>query len=80
VILPRKQVKAWIFGHSHVWKHEKQDDLHLVNLPATAWVFRPEVPAGWVDVSLQKRGAVFQLYTLQKDHPQNEQRLELKWR
>lgn len=80
LVLPRKQVKAWIFGHTHAWGHTERDGLHLVNLPPTAWLFVPEKPAGWVDVKLKENGAVFELVALKKDHLQHGQKLDLKWR
>ena len=31
---PRKQAKAYLFGHSHRWQHDRTDDgLELINLP-----------------------------------------------
>ena len=47
VLLPRKQVKALFYGHSHVWTYTKRDGMHLVNLPPTAWLFMPALPQGW---------------------------------
>jgi Icc protein len=80
VIVPRKQVKAWIYGHTHAWGHRERDGVHFINLPPTAWLFVPSKPAGWVDVRLKDDGAVLQLAALKKNHPQNGQKLELKWR
>ncbi|EAQ77373.1 metallophosphoesterase family protein, partial [Blastopirellula marina] len=40
----KKQVKAYVFGHSHVWSHARDGDLHLINLPASAYVFNPTQP------------------------------------
>jgi 3',5'-cyclic AMP phosphodiesterase CpdA len=36
VLQPRKQVKALVYGHTHVWDKAEHDGLHLVNLPTTA--------------------------------------------
>lgn len=80
VLQPRKQVKAWIYGHTHAWQHIERDGVHYINLPATAWLFAPEMPAGWVDVKLQEDGAVFEMMALKKEHPQHGEKVDLKWR
>src|SRR5205823_6092871 len=40
ILRPRKQVKAYFFGHTHNW-NVRQDDsgIHLINLPPTAYIF-----------------------------------------
>src|SRR4051812_17760807 len=44
---PRKQAKVLFFGPSHRWSHEQREDgLHPVNLPATAYVFDAGQPSG----------------------------------
>jgi 3',5'-cyclic AMP phosphodiesterase CpdA len=80
VILPRRQVKAYVCGHTHVWRHSEREGLHLVNLPPTAWLFDGTKPRGWVDLSLGERGATFELRCLDGRHPQHGQRLQLGWR
>jgi Icc protein len=80
IIFPRKQVKAYVFGHTHDWHYLKQDDVHFVNLPPTAWLFKAGKPRGWVDLSLAEDGATFELHSLDPKHPQHGQKLDLKWR
>jgi 3',5'-cyclic AMP phosphodiesterase CpdA len=81
VISPRRQVKALLYGHTHVWSHKQQPDgLHLVNLPSTAYVFSGSQPNGWVDAQLQTNGAQLQLHTINPRHPVNGQQLNLAWR
>lgn len=80
LLLSRKHVKAWLFGHTHNWAHEERDGLHLVNLPPVAWVFNKAKPNGWVDLNLLADGASFELRTLDDDHPQDGHTLALKWR
>jgi 3',5'-cyclic-AMP phosphodiesterase len=80
VLLPRKHVKAYIFGHSHIWHVSAKEGLHLVNLPAVAWVFDKSQPLGWVDMQLRAKGAQLVLNTLDKKHPKCGQRVDLKWR
>ena len=80
VILPRKQVKAYVFGHSHRWEHAKIEDLHLVNLPALAWLFDPKQPRGWVDARLQAEGICLTPQCLNPSHEAHGHALELAWR
>ena len=41
VIRPRKQVKAYIFGHTHVWNvWPDESGIHLINLPPVSYVFQ----------------------------------------
>jgi 3',5'-cyclic AMP phosphodiesterase CpdA len=80
VLLPRKQAKAFVFGHSHRWELSTQDGLHLVNLPTLVWVFDKAQPAGWVDARLRPDGIALTLNALDKSHPAHGQVVDLKWR
>jgi 3',5'-cyclic AMP phosphodiesterase CpdA len=81
VIRPRKQVKAYIFGHTHVWK-VKQDDsgIHLVNLPPVAYVFGAGQPSGWVQATLERKGIRLELRCVDTAHKAHGQITELQWR
>jgi len=81
VIRPRKQVKAWIFGHTHKWNVRTDDSgIHLVNLPPVAYVFQAANPAGWVHATLRRDGMNLQLRCLDTTHKDHEQVVVLKWR
>ena len=80
VVMPRKQVKALIFGHTHDWHHYERDGVQFVNLPPTAWLFKAGRPRGWVDMNLTETGATFELRSLDTKHPEHGQKLDLKWR
>ena len=80
VIAPRTQVKALLFGHTHVWSQAKRDGVHLINLPCVAYPFNPVQPAGWVDCTLNKDGLELVLHALDKTHPKNNEKIELVWR
>jgi metallophosphoesterase superfamily enzyme len=79
-IFPRKQVKAYVFGHTHDWHYLERDGVHFINLPPTAWLFKAGRPRGWVDLNLADAGATFELRSLDPKHPQHGQKLDLKWR
>jgi DNA repair exonuclease SbcCD nuclease subunit len=81
VLSPRRQAKALIYGHTHRWDHKQLDDgLHLVNLPAVAYVFSPEQPSAWSEAKLGTKGATMELHTLNPKHPWNNNKLTMKWR
>lgn len=77
---PRKQVKAYIFGHTHYWKVYKRGDIHLVNLPPVAYPFQERAPSGWVRVELLPDGAQLELVSLDDKHPSHGHKVDLKWR
>jgi predicted phosphodiesterase len=80
LLLSRRHVKAWIYGHSHAWEVKEQDGLHLVNLPPVAYIFQPERPNGWVELELGESAATLQLRTLDPQHALAGQTVELAWR
>jgi hypothetical protein len=81
VLRPRKQVKAYLFGHTHVWQHEQDESgIHLVNLPPVAYVFKEGEPSGWTQATMKRDGLKLQLQCLDRKHKDHGQVLDLKWR
>ncbi|MEO6742600.1 MAG: metallophosphoesterase [Chthoniobacteraceae bacterium] len=80
ILLPRRQVKALFFGHTHTWRCAEQDGLHLVNLPAVAYPFAATEVTGWVDVKLSKKGAVLRLHAHDTQHAAHGKITGLTWR
>ena len=80
LLSPRKQVKAYIFGHTHYWGLARQDGIHLVNLPPTAYLFATGGPIGWVDVRLAEGGASLELHAINRRNSSPGDRVELEWR
>ncbi|MBS0210382.1 MAG: metallophosphoesterase [Planctomycetes bacterium] len=80
VLAPRRQVKAYIFGHTHHWGLADHEGIHFLNLPPTAYVFNQTDPNGWVDVTLTDGGATFELRALDPKHPAHGEKRELVWR
>ncbi|MDD5263024.1 MAG: metallophosphoesterase [Methylacidiphilales bacterium] len=80
LLAPRRQVKAYIFGHSHAWAFAEHEGIHLINLPAVAYVFSKEQPNGWVHATLLESGLRLQLSALDKTHPAHGQVKEFAWR
>jgi len=81
ILQQRRQVKALIFGHTHVWKVEQRERLQLINLPPVAYVFSPEQPSGWVEARLRANGLQLTLRTHDKTakHPQSGQIVDIAW-
>ncbi len=50
-----RQVKAIFYGHSHIYKSDTVQGLHLVNLPAVGYNFRDSAPVGWVQAVSPRR-------------------------
>lgn len=80
ILVPRKQVKAVIFGHTHHWDVKKHEGIHLVNLPPVAYLFKAGDPNGWVDAQLADGSITLELHALDARHPANGQKLNLAWR
>jgi hypothetical protein len=81
VIRPRKQVKAYIYGHTHNWKVEQDSSgIHLINLPPVAYVFQQGDPSGWVHATLHKNGMRLELRCVDTTHKAHGQVRELAWR
>jgi len=80
VVLPRKQVKAYFFGHTHIWGMTEMSHTHFVNLPALAWTFDPTQPRGFVTVQLRPDGATLVLRTLDHKDARYGRKIDLAWR
>jgi hypothetical protein len=60
---------------------KQRDGLHLVNLPAVAYVFmKGKQPSAWVDCILASDGMALELRSLDPAHPAHGKKTELKWR
>ena len=80
IVIAAKPVKAVLYGHTHAWRHETRDGLHLVNLPAVAYNFKDSEPIGWVDARFSATTATLQLNAIAGNTASNGQVLTLSWR
>lgn len=80
IISPRKQVKAVVFGHSHVYRYDVRDDIHLINLPATGYNFSDQDPVGWVESNITADGGSFILHAVGGNLGENGRKKECVWR
>jgi len=81
LIARHRQVKAYIFGHTHNWHVEEHPSgVQLVNLPPTGYVFKEGRPSGWVRATLARDGMEIELRSLDATHPEHAQVKQLRWR
>lgn len=81
IIRPRKQVKAWIYGHTHNWKvTQDPSGIQLVNLPPVAYIFREGDPSGWIHATTRRDGMKLELRAIDPQHKAHGQVVDLKWR
>jgi 3',5'-cyclic AMP phosphodiesterase CpdA len=82
VVRPRRQVKALVFGHTHVLNVRKseEDGLTLINLPAVAYPFAPTQPLGWCRFRPEPGGGTLELHCVGGNRKDDRQRLPLHWR
>ena len=79
IVKAAKQVKAYIYGHTHDYRQEVRDDVHLINLPALGWEFQSgKQPLGWSDVEISKSGIQLTLHTV-VDHPKSGDVRKFEW-
>jgi hypothetical protein len=81
VVRPRKQVKAYLYGHTHHWSvAQDPSGIHLINLPPVAYLFKEGDPFGWVHATLQQNGMRLELRCLDTAHKEHGKVVNLKWR
>jgi len=80
LLLPRKQVKGYIHGHSHQWLLEMKDGIHIINIPATAWKFEANAPTAWVLAELKTDGIALTPRCLDPTHSAHDKTVSLVWR
>ena len=80
IVTPRRQVKAVFYGHSHQYKYEIRDGLHLVNQPAVGYNFADDQPVGWLAAELTAQNARLTLHAIGGNRAQDGQSQLLNWR
>ncbi|MBV8553219.1 MAG: metallophosphoesterase [Acidobacteriaceae bacterium] len=80
ILRPRKSVKALLFGHTHFYAYDKQDGLHLVNLPAVGYNFADGNPVGWVEAAFRPQGAALTLHAIAGETRDDGKVTMLDWR
>lgn len=77
VIVPRRQVKAYVYGHTHRWHLGEHEGIHLVNVPTVSAWKEADQPRGFLTADLHNHGMKVALHAVGsrdvKEH-------ELAWR
>ena len=74
----RRQVKAYFFGHGHLWVNYRLGRIHQVSFPATSRC-APLTVLGWILMRLDDDGTRLTLRTCDPHHPRNGESVQLKW-
>ena len=80
ILKPHRAVKAVVYGHSHAYKFDTEDGLHLVNIPAVGYNFDDAEPVGWVEAELSPEGADFRLHAIGGNTSADGKITSLEWR
>jgi len=77
----RPQVQAYVHGHTHDWGvSQTRKGLSVVSLPPISYVFQPSRPSGWVRATVGRTGWKLELRSLDPQHEEHGQTMELAWR
>jgi hypothetical protein len=80
IVLPRRQVKAVLFGHTHEFRTWESEGLHFINLPATAYRFRADASLGWVLAHLRSGGIRLEFRAIDPRQAADGRIQDLCWR
>jgi 3',5'-cyclic AMP phosphodiesterase CpdA len=80
IVTARKQVKAVFYGHSHMYRYDVQDGLHLVNQPAVGYNFADDQPIGWLEAELGPMDAQLTLHAIGGNRALDGQTKLIRWR
>lgn len=80
IIKPHQKVKAVFYGHSHEYKYDKLDGIHLVNQPAVGYNFSDNEPVGWIEAKFSKEGAALTLKAFGGNRHQHNKTTTIDWR
>jgi len=77
LLTERKHARAYVYGHTHEWQHDRRDHLHLVNQPAVSYYFGKGHAHGWVDMKLTETFANLELNCINRKHRQHGDRRQI---
>ena len=73
----RTHARAYFYGHTHEWQHDRQEHLHLINQPAVSYYFGKGHAHGWVDMKLTETSADLELNCINRKHKQHGDRRQV---
>lgn len=79
IIQPYSQVKAIIYGHSHVYSITRRQRVQLINVPAVGYNFSDEEPVGWIEAEFAGSGVSLRLHAVTGNTANDGQVTEVAW-
>jgi Icc protein len=79
LLAERKHARAYFYGHTHEWQHDRRDHLHLINQPAASYYFGKGHAHGWVDMKLTETSADLELNCINREHTQQGDRRQISF-
>jgi 3',5'-cyclic AMP phosphodiesterase CpdA len=80
ILQPHRHVKALIFGHTHTYRREQANGLHLINLPAVGYNFADGEAVGWIEAAFTPAGATLKLHAIAGETKNDGAEAALNWR
>ena len=80
IVLPRRQVKLVVFGHTHIFRTWQTEGLHFVNLPAVGFRLKPGTSLGWMSGQFKTGGAQLAFHGVSKYDRDDGAIRNLAWR
>jgi 3',5'-cyclic AMP phosphodiesterase CpdA len=80
ILQPHRHVKALIYGHTHTYRREQTNGLHLINLPAVGYNFADGEVVGWIEASFTPTGATLKLHAIAGETKDDGAVASLSWR
>jgi len=77
LLAERKYARAYFYGHTHEWQHNRRDHLHLINQPAVSYYFGKGHAHGWVDMKLTETSVDLELYCINRKNKQHGDRRQV---
>lgn len=79
IIQPYSQVKAIIYGHSHVYNITRRQRVQLINVPAVGYNFDDNEPVGWIEAEFAGSGVSLRLHAVTGNMANDGQVTEVGW-
>jgi Icc protein len=77
LLAERKHARAYLYGHTHEWQYDRQDQLHLIGQPAVSYYFGKGHAHGWIDMTLNESSADLELHCINPTHRQHGERRQI---
>ena len=79
IVRDQRHVKAIFYGHSHLWRLGRRDQLQLINLPALGYNFRDQDLLGWVEARFCPDGVALTLHAIAGNRADDGREHDVKW-